>query len=171
MAYVLRHGPEKYNLALDSQGFVCLDSLAKELGVSVITIENVVKSDSKNRYVIKDRLIRANQGHSTKGVELNFKAVTLEDVPRVLYHGTKQAYLESIELNGLVPGSRQYVHLSGSKDSAIVVANRRAGSSIILEIDGLKLLKAGSLFVSENGVYLAKTVDFSCVDKVNFIKS
>ena len=38
--------------------------------------------------------------------------------PDVLYHGTARRFLESINENGLLPQSRQYVHLSQDNETA-----------------------------------------------------
>ena len=55
--------------------------------------------------------MRANQGHSIPvDVELEEK-----ESPEILYHGTGQKYVESINAHGLIPKNRLYVHLSKSK--------------------------------------------------------
>lgn len=45
-------------------------------------------------------------------------------LPKFLYHGTSPRFLNSIELNGLLPMSRQYVHLSEYIVTAELVGKR-----------------------------------------------
>lgn len=84
-------------------------------------LEEIVRTDNKQRYSFNEdkTLIRANQGHSIPvDVELT-KAVP----PDILYHGTGEKYVSSIDKEGLLPKSRLYVHLSKDEDTAVNVGN------------------------------------------------
>lgn len=82
--------------------------------------KKIVTTDSKQRYSFNEdkTLIRANQGHSIDvDVELPKK-----QPPVILYHGTREKYVASIDEQGLIPKSRLYVHLSGDEATATFAA-------------------------------------------------
>ncbi|MHC5228101.1 RNA 2'-phosphotransferase [Enterococcus sp. LJL99] len=45
--------------------------------------------------------------------------------PKILYHGTANKFLKSIKKEGLIPMSRQYVHLSEDLETATLIGNRK----------------------------------------------
>lgn len=98
MSLILRHHPEKIGITLDTHGWASVEELlsgmSKTHPIDMDTLEEIVKTDNKQRYSFnKDRtLIRANQGHSiVVDVELLKK-----EPPAVLYHGTGEKYVSSI---------------------------------------------------------------------------
>ena len=98
--------------------------------------------------------IRANQGHSVD-VELGLRP---KSPPTSLYHGTVSKFLDSIRIQGLMPGSRQYVHLSADPGTAEIVGKRR-GRPVILVIEAERMAKDAMIFYqSLNGVWLTKHV-------------
>ena len=157
LAYYLRHNPFVIDLSLDAEGWASIDDIVKKTIITRADIEKIVKTDSKKRYSISNdgRLIRANQGHSVVQVDIKF---TKTSVDHDLYHGTKLDALSSIFSQGLLPMSRQYVHLSADVKTAKNVATRGDGICAILTIRAASLSKLGLLYMSENGIYLAKTV-------------
>ena len=67
-------------------------------------------------------------------------------------------FLSKIIENGLLPMSRQHVHLSDSENTALKVGQRH-GKPIVLTIDSGKMFKDGiHFFLSENNVWLTETV-------------
>ena len=72
----------------------------------------------------------------------------LENLPKILFHGTQENHKNSILKIGLQPGKRQYVHLSGSIATAHVVAKRRKGRSIYFKVITADLYMAGFRFRS-----------------------
>ena len=69
MAYMLRHHPEEFGLALDEEGWTGLDSLleaarSRRGEVSVDDVEEAVNA-SEGRYEISEDRIRATYGHTT----------------------------------------------------------------------------------------------------------
>lgn len=157
LSYILRHKPESIGLVLDNQGWADINELIEkttELELTKGAINAIVKESDKQRFIIKENKIRANQGHS---ININL-SLTPKRPPNKLYHGTATRFLESIKENGLHPQSRQYIHLSSSIDTAFQVGQRH-GSPIVLEIDTLKMYQDGyTFFLSNNGVWLIKNI-------------
>ena len=162
MSYLLRHHPEDGNLALDKNGWCDTNALIKAIqrkynDFSLKTLISIVETDSKQRYSFNEdkSLIRANQGHSTTQVDIEFKEVI---PPDVLYHGTAKRFLESIYKEGLKPMERQYVHLSRDYETALKVGKRH-GTVAVIKINCKKMIENGiKFYLSENGVYLTKKV-------------
>lgn len=163
LAFVLRHDPGSIGLQLDAAGWVRVDDLLERWGsgqggLSRADLDAIVEQDSKGRYTIARRgdrdWIRAAQGHSVK------VALGLEPVqpPEVLYHGTVERFLDAISAQGLLPGSRQHVHLSSDRQTAEAVGRRR-GQPSILRVDAAAAHAAGVRFyLADNGVWLADPV-------------
>jgi putative RNA 2'-phosphotransferase len=166
LSYVLRHKPESIGLSMDKYGWVDIDELiikSKDIVLNKNIIKEVVESSDKQRFSIEGNKIRANQGHSFK-VDLQLSP---KKPPQKLYHGTATRFLESIELNGILPQSRQYVHLSDNIETAINVAKRH-GKPAIIEIDTIKMYENGYIFyLSDNGVWLSKEIPYQYCQLVN----
>lgn len=157
---ILRHYPESIAIELDEHGWARVDALiagiAKTRKFDMEMLEEIVRTDSKQRYSFNENktLIRANQGHSIPvDVELEQKIP-----PDILWHGTGEKYVESINQIGLIPKSRLYVHLSKDIDTARTVGSRH-GKPLIYRIDTKSMSAKGYLFyLSANGVWLTKEV-------------
>lgn len=173
LALILRHKPEELGLTLDKEGWCDTEKLVKAFadkfdGFTMDTLEEIVSTDNKGRYAFNDdkTKIRAVQGHSTKCVDIKFNEVNAESMRDRLFHGTGEKYVESIMSEGLIPKSRQYVHLSDNYDTAIKVGQRH-GKPVVFKINIDKLKKHGiKLYKSENNVYLAKEVPADCLEKM-----
>lgn len=160
MSFVLRHKPETVGITLSETGWVSLEVLASALSthfrepITVSRLHAIVKADAKQRYTVKDGQIRAAQGHSVSvSLELSPSIP-----PAVLYHGTVEAVVPSILVEGLVPGKRQHVHLSATVDTATSVGARR-GSPVVLTVRALDAFHVGvEFFQAENGVWLTAHV-------------
>ena len=99
--------------------------------------------------------IRARQGHSIK-VDVELKEVV---PPDILYHGTATRFLYSITKTGINSGTRQYVHLSDNKETAIEVGKRH-GIPSVLEIDAKQMHEDGiKAYAANNGVGSTEFVD------------
>ena len=86
--------------------------------------------------------------------------VELEELepPDVLYHGTAEKYVASIEAAGLQHQSRLFVHLTDNYGTAIDVG-RRHGKPVVYEIASQAMFKEGcKFFLSVNGVWLTESV-------------
>lgn len=160
LAFLLRHDQEAYDSGLiDEKGWREVKDLVKEHGYTRQELEEIVSSDDKGRYEWNNdkRKLRACQGHSIPvDVELT------EGVPpKVLYHGTSSRFLSSIMKTGIQKMSRQYVHLSLDKGTALKVAKRHGGSPIIIQINAEGMVKDGIKFYhSKNGYWLTEFVDY-----------
>jgi len=161
LSFVLRHSPEIIGLSLDENGWANVDELLQKSSRDgkILTIEmltHVVESNDKKRFSFNNdkTKIRASQGHSIE-IELNLTAVS---PPEHLYHGTVAKYLEDIKKQGLQKMSRQHVHLSKDKETAVKVGSRR-GLAQILTVSAGEMHRAGfQFFLSDNGVWLTDSV-------------
>ena len=162
LSFVLRHQPGAIGIILDLEGWTDISALiaaaandGKQLDRDLI--QAVVTTSDKKRFAISDdgQRIRAVQGHSTESVDINY----VEKLPpELLYHGTATRFMASIRKEGLLPGSRQYVHLSQDERTAFVVG-RRHGKPVVLKINALLMHEQGfKLFQAENDVWLTDNV-------------
>jgi putative RNA 2'-phosphotransferase len=127
LSLILRHQPELIGLSLDENGWTDVSQLielANKKGTALTAelLEEVVASNDKKRFAFnadKSR-IRASQGHS---IEVDL-ALVPQQPPAYLFHGTATRFLDSIRDRGLLPGSRQHVHLSADESVAINVGQR-----------------------------------------------
>lgn len=161
LSFVLRHRPQSIGLNLDKQGWTTVQELLDKTNASgnsltLDELQHIIATNDKKRFVLsEDGLrIRAAQGHTIE-VDLQLKVKT---PPPVLYHGTVGKFVSSIRKQGLLPGNRHDVHLSGDRETATLVAQRR-GKAVILVIETYPLLRDGYKFrQSDNGVWLVPDV-------------
>lgn len=157
---ILRHHPESIGIRLDEHGWACVDELiagiAKTRDFDMEMLEEIVRTDSKQRYSFNEdkTLIRANQGHSIP-VDVELKQKT---PPDILWHGTGEKYVESINHIGLIRKSRLYVHLSKDVDTAKKVGSRH-GKPFLYQVNTRSMAEDGyPFYLSENGVWLTEKV-------------
>lgn len=160
IAYILRHNPASHGLTLNAEGWVSVEELLNALrsrsfpGLSVETIEEIVRNDEKGRYTIREGMIRANQGHSVI-VALGLPSIV---PPEFLFHGTAEQFVPLIRIHGLKPMSRHAVHLSASRTTAREVGSRH-GVPVVLKVHAGVMHSKGFEFTrSENGVWLTDKV-------------
>jgi len=161
LSYVLRHNPDEFGLKLDAAGWISVDALLAGLSshgreVSQDELLAVVANNSKQRFALSEdgAQIRANQGHSVT-VALGYEPA---EPPELLYHGTVERFLESIQTNGLIKGERSHVHLSADLNTASEVGARR-GKPVILTVRAGDMQAAGhSFFLTPNKVWLTDHV-------------
>ena len=161
ISLILRHKPEVIGITIDEHGWANVEELIQGIaknnpGFNKEFLEEIVRTDNKQRYSFNDdkTLIRANQGHSIPvDVELEEK-----EPPKILYHGTGEKYIASIDQNGLIPKSRLYVHLSKDVETAKAVGKRH-GKEVVYSINSEQMYKDGyKFYLSKNGVWLTKRV-------------
>lgn len=161
LSLILRHQPDSFGLTLDPHGWAVIAELMEACrrrgkAFSREELDAVVAQNDKRRFAVSpDGLrIRANQGHSI-AVDLELAPV---EPPELLYHGTVAKFLGSIRRDGLLPGNRQYVHLSGDVETAVKVGGRR-GKPVVLTVEAGRMHRDGCTFYrSENGVWLVDRV-------------
>lgn len=160
ISLILRHKPEVIGITLDEHGWANVDELLAGISrtrpLDMAGLEEIVRTDEKQRYSFNayKTKIRANQGHSVP-VDVELQPVT---PPALLYHGTGEKFVPSIEARGLIPKTRLYVHLSGDYDTARKVGARH-GSPRVYQINAARMSADGyEFFRSVNGVWLTKQV-------------
>ena len=168
IALILRHKPETINIKLDEHGWARVDELIKGVRkthpLTMEMLEKIVEIDDKQRFTFNEdkTLIRANQGHSVS-VDVELKEAV---PPKILYHGTADKYVESIEQHGLISKSRLYVHLSETVGTATKVGARH-GKPVIFTVDTERMTADGfKFYLSINGVWLTKRVPLEYLKKL-----
>lgn len=158
LSYALRHHPEEFGIELDEEGWASVPQLLEGLcqkGFGKVRYEDIaviVDSFEKKRHELVENRVRALYGHSLKKIIRKVDVVP----PAVLYHGTSVLSMRSIMEQGLMPMQRQYVHLSALRDTALVVAARRVGATVLLEISALQAHNNGVSFFKEgNNIWLS----------------
>lgn len=177
LCLLLRHKPEVLHLDMDKGGWISIEQLiANSNGrITLEKLKQIIKEersrknkDNKDRYAITGDFekIRANQGHSIKGLDLGLVSTK---PPEELYHGTAKHNLESIEKIGIVCNNPEYsarvdVHLSTSVDTALSVGARHVNNSsgdysLVLIVRSGDMYRDGFTFkCSDNGVWLCGDV-------------
>ena len=161
LSFVLRHKPDAIGLTLDLQGWVSIGELliksdAAGTRFSREDLLQIVTTSDKKRFSVSDDglRIRAAQGHSVT-VDL---ALSPQEPPSVLYHGTTTRFVRSILSAGLKPQARQQVHLSADEATAHRVGQRH-GNPIIFQIEALRMHAKGfKFYLADNGVWLTDQV-------------
>lgn len=163
MAFALRHHPEQFGLFLDDEGWVPVEDLLFALRqhrsdwqqLRAEDFAAVIAQSEKQRYEMRDGMIRAYYGHSTpQKIE---RKPTIP--PEVLFHGTTPQAAAQIRIEGLKTMRRQHVHLSEDIDTARQVALRRTQRPIILRVHAREAYEQGIQFYSGNDkVWLAEPV-------------
>ncbi len=161
LSRVLRHAPGEIDLKLDSQGWVLVDDLLRQMRrhgrrLNKENLNEIVEQSDKQRFTLSPngRKIRAAQGHSVN-VDLGLPT---SEPPEILYHGTASANLDSIFAKGLNPGRRRQVHLSVNPITAEQVGTRH-GRPIVLRVAALTMHHDGFAFQkADNGVWLTDQV-------------
>ncbi|WP_218080302.1 RNA 2'-phosphotransferase [Anthocerotibacter panamensis] len=154
ISHALRHEPWLYELEIDNEGWVLVETLLSSLraertewsSLGVADLEKLLTFFDKKRFELKNEKIRALYGHSIPKKLLKQPALP----PITLYHGTAVESAASIKIYGLRPMGRQYVHMSVEVETAREVGRRKSKSSIVLTIlaqnaynNGLSFYPAG----------------------------
>ena len=167
MSLILRHKPEVIGIELDEHGWADVDELvrgiAKTRTFNRDILEEIVRTDNKQRYSFNEdkTMIRANQGHSIP-VDVELKET---EPPEKLWHGTGEKYTASIDKQGLIRGSRLYVHLSKDSETAVKVGRRHGRPVLYIVKAGVMYRDGYKFYLSENGVWLTKAVPVKYLEK------
>ena len=156
LSFLLRHCKEPLYINLNG-GWANVDTVLEVLSIERDFLEQIVLGDSKGRFSFNEvgDKIRANQGHSIKGVVIENSET---EPPEILFHGTATRFLENIMREGLKPMGRNYVHLSKDVETAIKVGSRH-GEPIVLVVNAKKFIADGNkLYLSPNGIWQVKLV-------------
>ena len=161
ISLILRHKPEAIGIEIErTGGWADVDALIAGINangkyhIDRPLLEKIVADDSKGRYSFNSdgTKIRANQGHSIDVVvEMEHRTP-----PGFLYHGTAWRFMGNIMAKGLLPGSRQFVHLSPDYATAVTVGFRHSKPEkpVVLKIHAGQMAADGYDFmISANGVW------------------
>ena len=170
ISLILRHKPETIGITLDEHGWADVDALIEGISRTKAfdrqMLEEIVATDEKGRYSFNEdkTLIRANQGHSIPvDVELEEKIP-----PEILYHGTGEKYVATIDEQGLIPKTRLYVHLSLDEETAKKVGSRH-GKPVIYIVKSGQMSRDGiPFFLSANGIWLVKEVPVKYLESIGW---
>ena len=166
ISLILRHRPEIIGITLDEHGWADVSELitgvSRSRQIDRETLERIVAEDEKQRYSFsKDKtLIRANQGHSIP-VDVELEAV---EPPEILFHGTGEKYVSSIDAQGLIPKSRLYVHLSADEDTARRVGQRHGKPVVYIVHSGALRLSPVKL-AEENRKRIERNLELRGVNR------
>lgn len=149
---------------MDAAGWCAVADVLDQTGLCREDLEELVRSNNKQRLQLRGEQVRACQGHSS-GVPVTQVALegswALWTSDESVWHGTSRSALESIAAVGLIPQKRTHVHLTESKDSTVA---KRAHVEVTLEIDPRRLRSLGTeVYRAQNGVLLARQVPPACV--------
>ena len=154
LAYLLRHDIQ---YAFDAYGWREVSDLVANHGFSQEELTSIVANSNKQRFEFSEDglFLRARQGHS---IPVDVELAEAKP-PEYLYHGTVTTNLPSIMEKGLVPMSRQHVHLSVDESTAVKVGGRRKGAVVILKVAAHQMKEDGHQFwLSRNNVWLTEAV-------------
>ena len=147
MAGALRHFPEKFELTMDSQGFVPMRDFVNALKkqrdrwhwVRPHHVIAIIETDPKGRYQVSNDLIRATYGHSIP-LELNLPT---DHIPETLYYPTSKEETDIVLETGLKPSDRKMVHLSKTYQDALNAGKVRVEDPVILEVNAKRAVDEG----------------------------
>ncbi|RAJ79144.1 putative RNA 2'-phosphotransferase [Chitinophaga dinghuensis] len=164
LSKILRHSPDAIGLRLDNQGWADVAELILKAGnrFTMAELEEIVDTNEKKRFAFNESKtrIRASQGHS---IDIDL-ALPPAVPPAFLYHGTTGSAIKEIRQEGIKRMSRQHVHLSIDKETAIKVGSRH-GVPVILTIRTGEMHADGFVFwCSENNVWLTDAVPKKYID-------
>lgn len=162
ISYALRHAPWEYELEMDEEGWVPVEQLLDALhraekwsNISEKDLKDMIERSEKKRHELADGKIRAFYGHSIPQKILKVERTP----PNVLYHGTARRFLDSINEKGLLPRSRQYVHLSQDIETAENVGKRHDDKPVVLVIDAKRAWDDGiKFYIGNEKVWLADAI-------------
>lgn len=164
MAGILRHFPERFDLTMDSYGWVDIRDMVSAIReqknkmhwLRPHHIKAIADTDEKGRYQVDGGQVRATYAHSID--------VVLDDLPMceqdVLYYPVGEEELDDVLEGGLHPTDRKKLHLSGTWDNAYSAGRVRMDRPIVLAVDAAAAV-ANNVPIRRAGhqVYVAEDID------------
>ena len=157
ITWLLRHGAVEEKVPINDEGFITIPNVInwlknkKNINLQLEDINKIVDADKKSRYLLKDNMIRANQGHSIK---IKITMDKFEQGNSQLVHATYYDNLESIRKTGLKSMSRNDVHLINIDSKNNKFKMIRQDTDLYVFVNGKDL----DLKESTNGVILTSSV-------------
>ena len=171
MAGVLRHFPERFELAMDSHGWVDARSLVDAVRarrnqfhwLRPHHVKALVATDPKGRYQLEDERVRATYGHS---IDVDLDLPT-DNIPDTLYYPATDEEVSIILETGLKPSDRKHVHLSLTPENAVEAGTHRTEKPVVLKVDARKAVEEGVLIKrAGKTVFITKEVPADYLSKL-----
>merc|ERR1719330_1176051 len=150
LSMLLRHRAREVGVHIDTAGWVTIqDGLAwmnsfegddgiEGPPVAEEEVRAVVSASDKQCFEIRAGprpLIRASQGHSIPGIELDLEPLTGADVPLAV-HGAYYAAWDQIQRTGLKSMERNHIHLARDLPGASgVISGMRSSCEVLIWVD------------------------------------
>lgn len=170
LSWLLRHGANEVQLAMDTAGFASVVDVLRHARLDHDTLRAVVADNNKQRFELVGEghgaRIRAVQGHSLDGTPVTLAGLeaswVVVDDERPLFHGTSVAAAKAILASaGVHAAARSHVHLADAIDATV---GKRAAVDVLLRIDPVRLRAEGQrVFRAPNGVLLTRVVPKAAV--------
>ena len=168
LSSLLRHRAQKEGLPIDGQGWVPLDAVQNFMNrrakrrVEEIEFRIAVRDNAKKRFAIREGppcMIRANQGHTLRGIDPDLVEVDVEAV-RFAIHCTYYVPWLQIKVSGLNRMDRNHIHFVQHHPGEAVRSGFRGNCEVLIWVDMVKAKAKGiRFFKSENGVILSEGLD------------
>jgi putative RNA 2'-phosphotransferase len=152
LSLALRHKPDVFGIAVDSQGWADLPSLVAGIQANFpavpVTEESVrefVAAQLVERFEIQATRVRALYGHSLQHVTVGEQATPAG----ILYHATRAVLLPRIRATGLEARGRNGVHFTAKWEYALSVSEthtRKGQRGVILAVKTEDTLQKGVVF-------------------------
>lgn len=164
LSWLLRHGAREAGVSMDAAGWAPVGEVLRYLRMNRSDLDEVVRTNSKNRLELVGERVRACQGHSTQNMPVTLEGLeaswNLYEADGSLYHGTTVEATAPISQEGLIPQKRTHVHLAPSLDSKV---GKRSATPVVLEVSCARLRATGEkIYEAQNGVVLVRRVPVSC---------
>jgi len=181
LSRILRH--TNCNNLMQSDGFVPIQYVLTKMKWDLERLNRTVANDKKNRFTLKDNLIRANQGHSVNVPDLELHRMSQEDIESFItthsiIHGTTHESWNEIQKTGLSPMGRNHVHFAQVENRVLNdatkfkafceygIAGVRKNADVYLTVDMKQAATQCSFFISSNNVILSSAIPIMFLKKL-----
>jgi putative RNA 2'-phosphotransferase len=170
---ILRHFPDRYQLPIDSRGWVSLPQIVRAISqkhpayhwLRVAHLVAIAETDAKGRYEVRDDRIRATYAHT---VEVDLDLPT-ENIPDHLYYPVTSDEAAIVLEVGLKPSDRKKVHLSKTALDAFSAGSVRTPEPVILEVDAARARSEGIVIMQAGKtVFLVDQVPPTYLKRIEF---
>lgn len=170
---ILRHFPDRYQLAIDPRGWVSLPQIVHAVSqkhpayhwLRTQHLVAIAETDPKGRYEVRDDRIRATYAHTVE-VELDLPT---ENIPDQLYYPVTEAEVAIVLEVGLKPSDRRKVHLSRTARDAHSAGSVRTPQPVLLEVDARRA-RADGIVIMQAGktVFLVDQIPSQYLRRIEF---
>lgn len=163
LSWLLRHGAIEAKIEMDAAGWVSVHDVLRFLAIDEDTLNEIIRTNRKQRIQRQGDRVRACQGHSD-GVPVTQDALEASWSTfgsALAWHGTNVDVVQSIAEQGILAQARTHVHLAAQLDS---VVGKRANVHVMLGVSTERLREHGhEVFEAPNGVVLVRRVPADCI--------